>query len=77
MPSARSAKPAHALLVLNKIDRLSDKRLLLPLMERTTAFSLSARRFRWPHALGEGLETLKQAIVKHLPAGPAFFRPTI
>lgn len=67
------SKTSPTLLVLNKIDRVSDKRLLLPLIERyntlftfTEAFPLAART-------GEGLEILKQAIIKHLPEGPAIF----
>jgi GTP-binding protein Era len=66
-------KSGQTFLVLNKIDKVSDKRLLLPVLERynqlfpfTEAFPLAART-------GEGLELLKQAIVKSLPEGPAIF----
>jgi GTP-binding protein Era len=67
------SKSSPVLLTLNKIDKVSDKRLLLPLIARyneifpfSGAFPLAART-------GEGLEILKQAIVQHLPEGPAFF----
>ena len=58
-------------LVLNKIDRVEDKRLLLPLIERyrelfpfTETFPVSART-------GDGLEQLKRLVIENLPAGPA------
>jgi GTP-binding protein Era len=66
-------KSGQTLLVLNKIDKISDKRLLLPVLARynqlfpfSEAFPLAARS-------GEGLDILKQAIIKHLPEGPAIF----
>ncbi len=66
-------KNGKALLVLNKIDRVEDKRRLLPLIERylglfafTEALPVSART-------GECLEELKRVIVEHLPEGPAIF----
>jgi GTPase len=67
-------KHAHkALLVLNKIDRVDDKRLLLPLTEQfmklhafVEAVPVSARK-------AEGLEQLKSTIVKYLPEGEALF----
>lgn len=63
----------QALLVLNKIDRLDDKRLLLPLIEQhmelyafLEAVPVSARK-------GDGLDDLKRTIVKYLPeAAPMF-----
>ena len=66
-------KDSKALLVLNKIDRVDDKRLLLPLIDRylqlfpfLEAVPVSAR-------MGAGLDELKRVIVAHLPDGPAFF----
>jgi GTP-binding protein Era len=63
----------QALLVLNKIDRVEDKRLLLPLIERymqlfsfLEALPVSART-------GDGLPALKETIVRRLPEGPALF----
>ena len=63
----------QALLVLNKIDRVEDKRLLLPLIERymqlfpfLEALPVSART-------GDGLPALKETVVRCLPEGPALF----
>jgi GTP-binding protein Era len=60
-------------LVLNKTDRLHDKRDLLPLMEEWSkkhdfreVFPISALR-------GEGLAELRTAILAALPQGPAYF----
>ena len=67
------AKEGQTLLVLNKIDKVSDKRLLLPVLERYNqlfpfkeAFPIAARN-------GEGIDILKQAIIRYLPEGPAIF----
>ncbi|MBV9406771.1 MAG: GTPase Era [Acidobacteriaceae bacterium] len=64
---------SKALLVPNKIDRVSDKRLLLPLIQQymqifpfLEAIPVSART-------GEGLEELKNTIKEYLPEGPALF----
>jgi GTP-binding protein Era len=61
------------LLVLNKIDRLEDKRQLLPVIERyqklfpfSEAIPVSART-------GDGMERLKRAIVDQLPDSPPLF----
>ncbi len=66
-------KSGQTLLVLNKIDKVSDKRLLLPVLQRynelfpfTEAFPIAARK-------GEGLDELKNGIIKYLPEGPAIF----
>lgn len=66
-------KDAKALLVLTKIDRVDDKRLLLPLIQRYTelfpfadAVPVSARN-------GDGLDRLKSIIGTYLPEGPALF----
>ncbi len=67
------SKSEKAILVLNKIDRIEDKRLLLPLIQRYSelfpfleAIPVSARN-------GDGLDELKRVIVNHLPEGPALF----
>jgi GTPase len=64
---------ARSLLVLNKIDRLEDKRLLLPLIHRymelfpfVDTVPVSARK-------GDGLDDLKRVIKQYLPEGPALF----
>ncbi len=61
------------LLVLNKIDRVSDKRLLLPLIEHYSkivpfpeAVPVSART-------GEGLAQLRELIIQNLPQSPALY----
>ncbi len=66
-------KTGQTLLVLNKIDKVPDKRLLLPVLQRynelfpfSEAFPIAARK-------GEGLDELKKGIIKHLPPGPAIF----
>ncbi|HZQ51457.1 MAG TPA: GTPase Era [Bryobacteraceae bacterium] len=64
---------AKALLVLNKIDAVEDKRLLLPLIQRY------GELFPWLETLpvsarnGDGLDELKRVIKQHLPEGPALF----
>jgi len=62
-----------AVLALNKIDRIPDKRELLPALQRymelfpfVEAVPVSARR-------GDGLDELKRIILEHLPEGPAPF----
>jgi GTPase len=64
---------AQSLVVLNKIDRLEDKRLLLPLIQRymelfpfVDAVPVSARK-------GDSLDHLKRIIKQYLPTGPALF----
>jgi GTP-binding protein Era len=66
-------KSAKALLVLNKVDRLEDKRLLLPLIQRymelfpfIEVVPVSARN-------KIGLEDLKRRIQEHIPEGPALY----
>jgi GTP-binding protein Era len=66
-------RSAKALLVLNKIDRVDDKRLLLPLLQRynelfpfVEAVPVSART-------GDGLDHLKLTITSYLPEGPPLF----
>ena len=66
-------KSPKAVLALNKIDRVEDKRLLLPLIQKymelfpfLDAIPISART-------GEGIDKLKQVIEEHLPEGPALF----
>ncbi len=67
------AKSAKALLVLNKIDRVDDKRLLLPLIQQymelfpfIEAVPVSARA-------GDGLDALKHLIKENLPEGAPLF----
>ncbi len=67
----RAAKPA--VLVLNKIDKLKDKKLLLPLID------LYAKEYDFAEIVpvsalkGDALEELLASIVKHLPEGEPIF----
>jgi GTP-binding protein Era len=70
---AREGNPVPAFLVLNKIDQIPDKRLLLPRIEAFQAafpfealIPVSARK-------GEGLPGLKKAIFEKLPEGEPRF----
>jgi len=66
---------APALLVLTKIDRLEDKRLLLPLIEHYKSAREFADYVPISAITGEGLDLLRRAIVDRLPQGPPFFPP--
>jgi|SRR5215469_2649558 len=61
------------LLLLTKIDRVSDKRLLLPLIEQYK----SAREFEEyipvSSVTREGLDQVQREIIQRLPEGPAYF----
>lgn len=64
-----------ALLALNKVDRLQDKRLLLPLMEAY------ARRHPFRELIpvsaldGTGVDRLEAAVLALLPPGPPYYPP--
>jgi GTP-binding protein Era len=66
-------KQAKALLVLNKIDRVEDKRLLLPQIERYMELFPFAEAVPVSARTGAGLEDLKRVILQHLPQGPALY----
>lgn len=66
-------KAGKTLLVLNKIDKVSDKRLLLPLLERYNQLFAFSEAFPVAARNGEGLDALKKGIIQHLPEGPAIF----
>ncbi len=61
------------ILALNKIDRLEDKAVLLPLIEKYKAAHDFADYVPVSARSGEGLEGLKKAIRGRLPEGPAHF----
>jgi GTP-binding protein Era len=63
------------LLVLNKIDLLKDKKLLLPLIEQYKSEFDFADYFPISAAKGDGLDELRGAIISRLPEGPAYFDP--
>lgn len=69
------AARAPVLLALNKIDRLKDKSLLLPLIEQYKSAHEFADYLPISALTGEGLEELKQAILSRLPEGPPYFPP--
>ena len=64
---------APVFLVLNKIDRVSDKRLLLPRIERYKAVREFAEYIPVSALTGVGLEELKRTIFAALPEGPEYF----
>ena len=68
---ARSGTPC--LLLLNKIDTLRDKSKLLPLIERYKELAEFQEFIPISALTGEGLDILREAIVKRLPEGPRYF----
>ncbi|HXR77826.1 MAG TPA: GTPase Era [Bryobacteraceae bacterium] len=67
----RNAK--NAVLVLNKIDRLDDKRLLLPLTERYLSLHPFVEVVPISAAKGSGVDDLLRTIVNYLPEGQRLF----
>ena len=61
--------------MLTKIDKLSDKRQLLPRIEEIKAVREFAEYIPISAVTGEGLDRLREAIVGALPEGPAYFPP--
>jgi GTPase len=64
-----------AFLLLTKVDRLADKRLLLPRIEQFRAVREFDEYIPISAVTGEGLDRLRAAIVARLPEGPAYFPP--
>ena len=64
---------APALLLLTKIDRLADKRLLLPRIERYKTVREFAEYLPISAVTGAGLDELRNAILARLPEGPQYF----
>lgn len=64
-----------AFLVLNKIDRVQDKRNLLGLIERYKAIHEFAEYIPVSARTGNGLDDLKRSIVAVLPEGEPMFPP--
>jgi GTP-binding protein Era len=65
--------PCPVLLVLNKIDRLDDKRQLLPRIEQYQSLYQFAECLPVSASKGAGLDRLRESIVARLPAGPQYF----
>jgi len=61
------------ILLLTKVDRLSDKRMLLPRIEEFKAVRGFAEYLPISAVTGEGLDQLRKAILAHIPEGPAYF----
>lgn len=59
--------------VFNKVDRLSEKPKLLELIEKYRSLADFAEYYPVSALTGDGLEKLRNGVVKHLPVGPAFF----
>ncbi len=66
---------APVLLVLNKVDRVSPKQRLLPLIDAYKAEYDFADYFPVSALTGDGLPALRSAILERLPEGPAYFPP--
>ena len=60
-------------LVLNKVDLVKDKRLLLPLIEQYKTIYDFADYVPISASRGVGIEELQKVIVERLPEGPAYF----
>jgi GTPase len=69
----RAATPAF--LLLNKIDRIDDKRRLLHRIEQYQAIHEFAEYFPISALTGDGVDDLKKAIVPRLPEGDPLFPP--
>ena len=67
------SKTAKAVLVLNKIDKVEDKRLLLPLIQRYTELFPFDKAIPVSAAKGKGLQELVAAIAAYLPEGDLIF----
>ena len=64
---------APVILVLNKIDLVKEKALLLPRIEEYKAVYDFADYVPVSAARGDGLEELRRIILERLPEGPAYF----
>jgi GTP-binding protein Era len=62
-----------ALLVPNKVDRLEDKRLLLPVIQRYMQLFPFLETVPVSARTGEGIPDLRRVIVEYLPEGPSLF----
>ncbi|HEV2691052.1 MAG TPA: GTPase Era [Bryobacteraceae bacterium] len=73
--AALSKEAAPVFLLLTKVDRLSDKRLLLPQIEHYKAIREFDEYFPISSVTGEGLDALRAAILARLPEGPSYYPP--
>ena len=72
---AHRDQPRPSILVLNKIDRLDDKRQLLPRMNEFSARHPFEELVPVSALQADGLDELLAAVVRHLPVGEAIFPP--
>jgi GTPase len=63
----------QSLLILNKVDRVEDKRLLLPLMEQYGALHPFAEILPVSARKGDGSDDLQRTITRYLPEGERIF----
>ena len=70
---ARRHKETPVVLVLNKVDLLKEKALLLPLIEQYKAVFEFADYVPVSAAKRVGLDELRKTILQYLPVGPAYF----
>ncbi|MGA2878086.1 MAG: GTPase Era [Bryobacteraceae bacterium] len=71
--SVVKALSTPVLLLANKIDRVQDKRKLLPFIEQYKAVREFDEYIPVSATTGEGLDRVRDAIVSRLPEGPAYF----
>ena len=64
---------APTIAVFNKVDRLEHRSHLLPIIDQYTKWHEFVEYLPLSAKTGEGLEALRAAILKRLPAGPAYF----
>lgn len=62
-------KQTPAFLVLNKIDRVDDKRLLLPAIEQYSRLFAFAQSIPVSARKGEGIDRLKESVITAMPTG--------
>lgn len=65
----------QAILVLNKVDRVEDKRMLLPLIEQYGSLHAFAEMIPVSARKGQGMEDLKRTITRYLPEGDPIYPP--
>lgn len=66
-------KSTKALLILNKIDEINDKRLLLPLIESYAGLFPFSGSLPISARTAEGVNELKRVIIEHLPQGSRLY----
>lgn len=64
---------APVFLLVNKVDRITDKRRLLPLLERYAAAGRFEEIFPISALKGDNVDRVLDALCKRLPAGPRYF----